>query len=48
MRNGRIARHDNGSRVADDELSADDPELEQETDDYGRRRAASQRLNNTE
>ena len=31
MRNGRIARHDNGSRVTDDELFADDPELEQET-----------------
>jgi hypothetical protein len=48
MRNGRIARHDNGSRVTDDELFADDPELEQETDDYERSRAASQRLNNTE
>ncbi len=47
MRNGRIARHDNGSRVTD-ELFADDPELEQETDDYERSRAASQRLNNTE
>jgi hypothetical protein len=31
--NGRIARHDNGSRVTDDALFADDPELEQEIDD---------------
>ena len=27
MSNGRIARHNNGSRVTDDELFADDPEL---------------------
>jgi hypothetical protein len=27
MSNGRIAWHDNGSRVTDDELFADDPEL---------------------
>jgi hypothetical protein len=46
--NGRIARHDNGNRVTDDELCADDPELEQEIDDYERSRAASQGLNDTE
>ena len=48
MSNGRIARHDNGRRVTDDELFADDPELEQETDDYELSRAASRGPNNTE
>jgi hypothetical protein len=32
--NGRIARHDNGRRVTDDELFTDDPKLEQDIDDY--------------